>query len=354
MNRRHFIKWLVAGFAILAGGIGAILKFAGKENEQAVDPGLSKKTQQTPAPHPDPSSSAKPKGSGLPLFSFFLLSDLHVNADINDPSDHLKLALEDIKQFETPVQSVVFGGDLTEYGRDSDYKELEKVLSGYKLPVTHANMGNHDYYDIWIDQSGAFNREAMPNGKTDANSRNKFLKFMGYDKPYNDAWINGVHLIMLSQETYVQEKPEVGEGAWYSDEQLDWLKEKMAEHKDGKPAFVMIHQGLPAIGKDGGSHSLIRAKMFREILKPYPNTFVFSGHGHRDFNFVEDHYVKETFHWFINSSVGRVLNRKYQHEMKDSAQGIYMEVFDDKVVLRGREFSNRTWVKGAQWTIPLA
>ncbi|MGO4274885.1 phosphohydrolase, partial [Paenibacillus sp. TAF58] len=121
-----------------------------------------------------------------------------------------------------------------------------------------------------------------------------------------------------------------------------------------KPVFVMIHQELPPIGQDGGNHMLIKAKEFREILKPYRNVFVFSGHTHQDFTVGTEHYIKETFHWFKNSSIGLVMNTKYENVRKDAGQGLFVEVYTNKVVLRGREFSNRSWIKEADWTVPLS
>nr|WP_248928175.1 metallophosphoesterase [Paenibacillus hamazuiensis] len=258
-----------------------------------------------------------------------------------------------MKQFESKIEAIIITGDITEYGRDSDYREFQKILQGYKLPPIYANMGNHDYYHVWIDKNGAFNRDTFPNGKTDAQSREKFMKFFGMEKPYQDIKLGGYQFLLLSQETYQQEKPEVGEGAWYSDEQMSWLKQKLSENKDGKPVFVMIHQPLPPAGKDGGSHQLMRAKLFRDTVKKYPNVFVFCGHRHQDFQNGAPHYEKETFHLFHNSSVGRVLNRSFQNEAKEKSQALYVQVYADKVVVRGREFAKRAWVAEANWSIPL-
>ncbi|MNI23801.1 cyclic 3',5'-adenosine monophosphate phosphodiesterase [compost metagenome] len=217
----------------------------------------------------------------------------------------------------------------------------------------HANMGNHDYYTIWLNKNNAWDKESMPNGKTDADSRKLFMNFFGYKKPYNEFSFNGYTVLLLSQETYVQEKPDVGEGAWYSDEQLNWLKERLAAvHESGKPVFVMTHQPLPAAGSNGGTHQLIRAQEFRAILKPYKNVFVFCGHRHQDFQNGSEHYFKETFHYFHNSSVGRPSNRSFQGN-KDKSQGLYVQVYKNKVVLRGREFSNRSFIAEADWTIEL-
>ena len=68
-----------------------------------------------------------------------------------------------------------------------------------------------------------------------------------------------------------------------------------------------------------------------------------------------EHYVKDSagFHYFHNSSVGRVLNRSYQNAAKERSQGLYVQVYSDRVTLRGREFSDRTWIKEADWTVKL-
>ncbi|MDF2670339.1 MAG: phosphohydrolase [Paenibacillus sp.] len=287
------------------------------------------------------------------LFSFVILSDLHVNSGFSYPSEHLHTTIRDLLNFETKVEAIVLTGDITEAATKEDYREFRKIINSYTLPQIHANMGNHEYYNIWISQEGAWSKETMPNGKSDAGSREAFMRTFGYEKPYHSFKVSNYQVIMLSQETYVQEKPDVIEGAWYSDEQLQWFKETLAQSKGDRPIFVMIHQPLPAVGVDGGNHQVIRAKEFREILKPYKNVFVFYGHNHQDFSNGKPHYYKETFHLFNNSSVGRVLNSSNEHKNKDSAQGLYVQVYANKVVIRGREFSTGTWIEEANWTVSL-
>lgn len=348
MNRRTFMKRLLAVGVLTAAAAGGIWKYVynresgpgGSVSVQGRDKG-----ERVVLGNKNDSSGA--------LLSFMIVSDLHINSGIAYPSENFRRALDDMTGFESKVEAILITGDVTESATDKDYEEFRKILKGYKLPPIHANMGNHDYYNIWISKDGAWSKETMPNGKTDAGSRQAFMKQFQLDKPYSEATLNGYRVLLLSQETYVQEKPEVSEGAWYSDEQLAWLKERLAARKDDKPVFVMIHQPLPAIGQNGGSHSLIRAKEFRDILKPHSNVFLFSGHTHQDFQNGRAHYVKETFHWFHNSSVGRVLNAQYRPYRENVAQGLYVQVFADKIVLRGREFIGRTWIKEAEWTVPL-
>lgn len=351
ISRRRFIKQALAFLALLSGGGFAAMQALNRDTVvQADSPPAEPPVEPSEPAAPD---AAEPASQEL-LLSFFLLSDLHISAGESSMSDRLHAALKDIVNFESNVDTIVLGGDLTDFGRDVDYKLLRKILDQYKLPKLYANMGNHDYYDIWLTKQGAFSTDTVPNGKTDAMSRERFQKFIGYaDRPYYEEWVQGVHLIMLSQECYVEERPEVGEGAWYSDEQLAWLEETMKSHADGQPAIVFIHQPLPEPGADGGTHRLIRAKRFRAILEPYANVFVLSGHTHRNFR-TESHYNSQnSFHWFNNASVGRTRSAK-PGDSSLIAQGMYVQVYGHQVVVRGREFSDRSWIESAEWTIPLA
>ncbi|WP_159881227.1 metallophosphoesterase family protein [Paenibacillus puerhi] len=342
ITRRIFIKQLLAMIALATGGAALSDRYLGSEQAASVDP---------PAEGPQAPASAEPAVSDQPLLSFFLLSDLHISVADTTIGDKLHVTLKDVSKFESPVDTIIFGGDVTDFGRDIEYKQLRKILDSYKLPPIYANMGNHDYYDIWLTDRGAFSTDTVPNGKTDAMCRERFMTFFGYkEKPYTDVWLQDVHLILLSQECYVQEKPDVGEGAWYSDEQLAWFETKMKEHADGRPAFIFIHQPLPAPGTDGGTHRLIRAKRFREILKPYRNAFVFSGHTHRNF-LSDNHYNQEnTFHWFNNASVGKT---RASANGGPAIQGMYVQIYSHQVVVKGREFTDRSWIPGAEWTVPI-
>lgn len=354
MSRRSFLKWLLLMAASLIGVSAAAAKwfknkllpeeasFAAPSPAESVRPNLS------------PASKDAAISAADPLLSYFILSDLHVTqGESSTTAAKTKLAMEDLKTFDSQVEALMLTGDLTDSGTEAEYKVLRKILNGYKLPPVHGNMGNHDYYTIWINKNDAWDQENKPNGKSDALSRQQFMKFFGYKKLYNEYTAGGYTIFLLSQEAYVQEKPEVGEGAWYSDEQLNWLKDRLAAvYEPGKPVFIMTHQPLPPAGTNGGSHQLIRAKEFREILKPYKNVFVFCGHRHQDFQNGTQHYFKETFHYFHNSSVGKASNRSFQQN-QSKAQGLYVQVFQDKVVLRGREFTNKTFIAEADWTVKL-
>ena len=332
LSRRNLLKALGSALLAAAGGASLWRISRGRKGSEVAAP-------------PDPPTPS------TPLLSFWLLSDIHMNADNADLAEKLQMAMQDIAHFQLRPDTIVLGGDLVDGGREADYQRLSAIMSPYKLPKLYGLMGNHEYYHIHYNPAGDWSTATTPNGKTDAQARERFMRFMGYpERTYHDTWVNGVHLIMLSQETYVEERPAVGEGAWYSDAQLAWLEETMRPHADGKPAFVFIHQPLPPAGSDGGTHRLMRAKEFRAILEPYRNVLVFSGHTHRNLE-TEGRYVKDTtFHWFSNASVGKT---RAGGSVPNPVQGLYVQVFPDQVVVRGREFSNRTWISVAEWAVKL-
>lgn len=336
---------LITGLLALAGGASVW------QNWRQSPRSLQAAPPDQPSDFDQPTVAESPAAnSAEPLLSFFLLSDIHMATGNSAVVDKLNMALSDITDFESRVDTIVLGGDLVDGGRESDYQLLQEIFAAYSLPKLYALMGNHEYYGIWYNENGDWSSKTVPNGKTDAQAREHFMRFMGQDRPHQDAWVNGVHLIMLSQEAYIQERPEVGEGAWYSDEQLAWLQETMKQHVDGKPAFIFIHQPLPPDGEDGGQHRVIRNREFRSILSQYRNVFVFSGHTHRNLE-NPGHYVRDTtFHWFSNASVGRT---RSGGSVQTPVQGLYVQVYPDRVVVRGREFSNRRWITAAKWSIGL-
>ncbi|MEF3304966.1 metallophosphoesterase family protein [Paenibacillus sp. GYB003] len=350
MDRRTFIKRSIAATVMGAATVGGIWKYA-IDRRSGVPAGVTASGADESG---EPVVIGNRDDDSGALLSFMILSDLHINSGVAYPSERFRHALDDMLAFESKIEAIVITGDITESATDADYEEYRRILKDYKrLPPLYANMGNHDYYNIWISEEGAWSKETMPNGKTDAGSRQTFMKQFRLEKPYSEATAGGYRILLLSQEAYVQEKPSVGEGAWYSDEQLAWLKDRLALQNGKQPVFVMIHQPLPPVGQNGGNHTLIRAKEFRDILKPYSNVFVFSGHTHQDFQNGRPHYAKETFHWFHNSSVGRVLNTQYNPVPGNVAQGLYVQAYADKVVVRGREFVGRSWIKEAEWSVPL-
>ena len=147
MNRRSFVKWLLAGIALVAAS-GSVfmrklldggtppLSAAEAPTPEAAEPSAA------PASTPTPTSSPAPVEKGKLLATVFLLSDIHM-IDSQPVVDKVHTALQDLTSLKETSDAIVLGGDLTTYARELDYKLLRTTFNQYKLPPMYGNMGNH-------------------------------------------------------------------------------------------------------------------------------------------------------------------------------------------------------------------
>jgi Icc protein len=47
------------------------------------------------------------------------------------------------------------------------------------------------------------------------------------------------------------------------------------------------------------------------------------------------------------------MNRQFRSVDKNRSQGLFVQVYRDKVTVRGRDFAAGAWLPEADWTIPL-
>ena len=154
--------------------------------------------------------------------------------------------------------------------------QLKEFLSKNKdlLPKTIIkNIGNHEFYDY----------EAGTNSPEQVQTFiNRYLEFSGEEKVYHDTWLKDYHFISLGSEDG-NSKTNDSVRAFISDDQQNWLKEKLAEkYQKGKPIFVFLHQHLNSENK--GWIGVEQSKQVREILSKYPEVILFTSHTHSDLN----------------------------------------------------------------------
>ena len=136
-----------------------------------------------------------------------------------------------------------------------------------------------------------------------------------------------------------------------------------AESLKSKPTFVFLHQPLidtvsgSLYSKDpkiqywyGVSDA---AERIREILKDHPNSILFTGHTHWTFESLQPVlWGKGSDVNFVNcAAVGYLWNDN--DESEGGSEGYFVYVCDDKIILRGREFTENKWCGGAQFCLPL-
>lgn len=282
-----------------------------------------------------------PDSFGTPLYKFQVITDTHVRSQPSHVyNKNFDNALKQIKELAPDSIGIMHSGDITDTGLKSEYREFKRIWDDNKegLPNIYFTIGNHDLY------TGSY-----------SDSMNRFSELSDSQKAYNDYWIEDLHFIFLGSEKGGSEYLT----AELSKEQLDWLKAKLAENaSDNKPIFVFIHQ--PLMNTVAGSYSnqgwygVNQDKQLRDILSQYPQAILFTGHTHWEFDSRNNMYDGKgsTFYAFNASSVAYLWTDANAH--KDGSQGYFVEIYKDKILVRGRDFANSKWVPSAQFKVNIA
>ncbi|MEA1012884.1 carbohydrate-binding protein [Bacillus cereus] len=262
-------------------------------------------------------ASTTPEKDTSYKFSFMAISDTHAGASGDENDVMLNNALQDA--ISNNVQSISVAGDLTESGTDAQYNTLMKTMNKYPQLDRNLVLGNHDVR--WM---GGFET-----------AKNRFLTHTGMPGVYYDKWINGYHFIYLATET------DDKDSAYLSDTQLQWLNDKLAEgaSKD-KPIFLFVHQPLGnTVTKPEDSYQSdeVQDQKFKDIVGKYPQSVLTTGHIHSPLTVPSTFYNNQYFTMVRDGAI------------KDSSQGLIVDVYADRVVINGRDFNTKSTI--TTWTI---
>ncbi|MVP01365.1 metallophosphoesterase family protein [Paenibacillus lutrae] len=306
-------------------------------------------------------ASAKQEMIEEPKLSFPVISDIHVSVDHPESQSKFKAAVEDLYRIDPDADALVINGDLTN-GTARDYKLLSEIWKQVPLPPrTFANIGNHEFYSSWLNKDGDWSPDSFPNKVSDSDSIQSFLKFAGEQKVYREEMVGGYPFLFLGSEKYRQSDPSIEEDAYLSDEQLDWLKDRLARHgESAKPIFVFLHQPLPdtvaGSSVKSNQRAVVQHKELKSILSEYPEVIFFTGHSHWELN-QPNTLVTDGFTMVNSSSVERPWssdgNGGEKQLGEEESEGLYVEVYEDSVSIKGRDFKEKKWITEAQYTVPI-
>lgn len=282
------------------------------------------------------------EGSG-PLYTFDILSDTHLTSNLGFIHDlNFDYALKEMNKLDPSSSGLIINGDTVDSGLEENWKAYAQILNQNKHPKVDLSLGNHDTWqdNYWIDQSEY------------EKSKENFQKYSGKSNVYYDDWINGSHFIFLGSEQ------SDGNTAYFSDDQLKWFDKTLAENAaNNKPIFVFIHQPLHntvAGSKDGQGcgNDLAQDTKVRQILAKYPQAILFTGHTHWEFGSKDIMYNSNYCTMFNIPSCGYCWTDANTED--DISEGYYVEVYKDKVLVKGRNFTNREWDRIAEYQVNYA
>ncbi len=260
--------------------------------------------------------------------NFSVLSDSHIEGNNYARYKVFANSLQNVKRNKSGNDAVVFLGDNTMNCQNIEnllfHGAVSAILPDEKiLPV----IGNHDlgngegdYKTLqsrWYDYTGAFFGRQL-------------------EHPYYYEVIDGYYFIVLgpeSQGVY---------GMYISDEQYEWLEGVLAEAAKGdKPVFVFSHYPADDAEDADGNPSSRLTDILTAFNREH-SVFGFVGHTHMPlylfWSFHDDGYP-EIYLPRLTQLAGNGDNEIYD----ESGVGVEVEVYDNEVIVRGRNFYKGEW-----------
>ena len=331
LSRRDFLGCL-AGL-----GVGSLLSW----NVMLPNTAMSRSIQ--------PSEQQWKKNQKAKL-SFVVVSDIHITR--LNAIKHFSALLRD--NCHSKPDAMVVVGDLGD-GLPNCYNLLNHELAVQKLTLNYPiywAIGNHEFYGGFY-KNGVWSPKTFPNRETDALAIDRFLTLANRNKVYGDTWVNDFHFIFLGAEksrmsdlTYLDE-------AFLSDSQLDWLQTVLKKNEQPqKPIFVFLHQPIPYTTLGGLQRGyVIQWQKLNAILSKHPEVILFNGHIHYELDYKK--MISEANFTIVNSSSLASPIDSNRRPISNSAPGLVVEGYDDKVVIKGRDFLHRNWINSAELVVQL-
>ena len=180
----------------------------------------------------------------------------------------------------------------------------------------------------------------------------RFADGTGEAAPYHDHWIGGYHFIFLGSESPHPKDCDLSEA------QLTWLQDRLAEEAaSDRPIFIFLHQPLrdtvAGSMSEQGWYGVNQDAALKEVLSGYPQAILFTGHTHWQLEAERMMFDGQGAmpSMFNASSVAYLWTDQDEH--LTGSEGLQVEIYEDRVVVRGRDFVKRSWIAGAEYEVSL-
>lgn len=290
---------------------------------------------------------ALPNNMGEKLYSFGALSDIHLYA--GDADTDFQRALNYFNETEH-VDFTCICGDLTNFGRASEYEHYRDMVSTYSpnTPV-YAIAGNHDATDEYNGGDPALTL-----------TYDGITQYTGNPLYYTFSQGNDLFVMMgMRRWEYGYANEDL-----FSVEELQWLYDTLEANRD-KRCFVFQHTlrfdgcGRPYDGfPTANLLNNTQGEVFKSLVSHYPNVIWFHGHSHTCFDSQEDNDIANYDKLFGVHSI-HIPSLSTPREYENSAyigktaesEGYVVDVYKNHIVLRGRDFANGQFLPIANYCI---
>lgn len=261
---------------------------------------------------------------------FSVLSDAHLEGldkefTFTKSYGALTKVLDDVSLLAGRNDALVFLGDNTMNGQNIEnllfFGLVNSMNAADKVIVT---AGNHDF----------------SNGEGDYEEyKNRFLYYNNafftkdLTEPYYYQVVKGCYIICLSSEAATVND------MYLSDTQLAWLRGVLDEAAEkNAPILVMSHHPANYLAERNGNE-------LTDILNDYDNLLYFCGHTHREY----DQYSVYTLNGVDCINLPKVTHKNEE----GTGIGAQVEIYDDEIVVRIRDFYNGYFLEGQEFVYPI-
>jgi glucan-binding YG repeat protein/predicted phosphodiesterase len=270
-----------------------------------------------------------------PLLQFPVISDIHIGEEYQ--KERFSKALRDFQILAPNYQAIAMVGDITNHGAVQEYQDFNQLLNsnmnqGAEKIIT---MGNHEYFEGLSSSTGLDKDLYMK----------RFITMTGMpeDKAqiYYDKWIQGYHFITLGGEGF--SNPDDQDHANITDTQYNWLRKTLPQKAEpAKPIFVFLHQAIDntVYGSELWGAGLKDSRL-KDILRQYPQVILFSGHSHYLLNHPRTVF-QDGFTMVNSGAIAYTYSDSGSHLF---SQGLLVNVYQDRVDIKARDFTNNTWLQ---------
>ena len=279
-----------------------------------------------------------------PLYSFGILSDVHLGRSVINPDVDFERALSHFGSKNTEM--VCICGDITQNGKEEEFALYKNIVSQSSVPV-YTVTGNHDAttsglnVDLWNQYVGlplVFEKAVERNGKTD-------------------------HFLFLGMSIW-------NFSSAYLDSSLIWLEEKLEKYRNER-CFVITHLFFPEragnlndIYPSGNWLKGTQLNLLEYMCDKYVNSVWFSGHSHWEWQLqkYQDRAniyrtyegVKPTSGWCVHvPSCGVPITSDGTTRVDNTAgsEGAIIQVYDDYIDILGIDLASGKYLPIATYRL---
>ena len=279
-----------------------------------------------------------PKNADAVRLNAALLADVHMESNNSDCFRNFGSALKGVFRTDKKLDALIFAGDSTMNGQKTEWFDFYGILSRFnKADNVLLAFGNHDFgYSADSSVYDELSSRAL-------DEYNSYLNKKTENVFYSEV-IKGYRFIVLGTEDNID-----NEISYITDKQIDRHKNELSlAAKDGMPAFVINHNMI--YGKHGEISKNVNKICYNndklnDALSSCGTDVVYIC-GHSRMGVTDESVTTEGRVTYISLPSVTQTNQKASGINAEATNGCVMEVYDDNITLRFRNFGSGQWIDG--------